>query len=314
VKLVFLDRSTLVAELRRPSFPHEYAEYAQTSPEELDARLRGASIAITNKVRIQRASIERADSLRLIAVAATGVDVIDLEACREHGVAVANIRGYAKTSVPEHVFALILALRRSLVGLRQDVRSGAWSRASTFCLLDRPAQDLAGATLGIVGSGAIVGAVAALGRAFGMTVLLAERRGAAVTRADRRRFDEVLESSDVLSLHCPLTPETRGLIGREELARMKPGAIVINTARGGLVDESALARALSEGRIGGAGIDVLSEEPPRSPNPLLSLDLPNLIVTPHVAWASREAMQTLADQLIDNIEAFVARSPKNLIS
>ncbi|MDB5096023.1 MAG: glycerate dehydrogenase [Cyanobacteria bacterium RYN_339] len=311
-RVVFLDRCTLRADVRRPAFAHTWDEHWTTAPEQVLPRLREATIAITNKVPLRADTLEQLPGLKLVAVAATGVDGVDWAWCHANGVTVCNIRGYAVRAVPEHVLMLALALRRQLPAFQQDLRAGAWQRAEAFCLLDRPIRDLGGATLGIVGAGELGQAVATLGRAFGMEVLFAERRGAA-PREGRVAFDELLARADVLSLHCPLTPETRGMIGATELARMKPDAVLINTARGALVDADALIAALALGHLGGAGIDVLPEEPPRQGHPLLETDLPNLIITPHVAWASTSAMQALADQLIDNLEAFSAGVPRNVI-
>jgi glycerate dehydrogenase len=248
-----------------------------------------------------------------VAVAATGVNNVDVAALRARGIGVSNIRCYAGVSVSEHVLALMLSLRRRLIEYREDLRAGAWQRADGFCLLTHPIADLKGSTLGLVGHGDLGAHVAALARALGMRVLVAERRGAASARPDRTPFEQVLREADVLSLHAPLTPDTAHLIGAAELALMKPTALLINTARGGLVDEAALARALVDGAIAGAGIDVLPEEPPRHGSPLLDLDLPNLLVTPHIAWASAQSMQALADQLIDNLDAFARGEPQNLV-
>jgi glycerate dehydrogenase len=304
-KIVFLDRSTLKADLRRPAFAHEWVEYAETHPREVVERLRGATIAITNKVRLREAELSRLPGLKLIAVAATGVDIIDLEYCEKRGIVVSNVRDYARHAVPEHVFMLMLSLRRNLISYREEIQGGAWQRATQFCLLDHDIHDLHGSTLGIIGYGALGQAVEKLALAFGMRVLISEHKGASHIRAGRTSFDETLRASDILTLHCPLTDETRSLIGTAELEQMKRRALLINTARGGLVDEAALAEGLRVGLIAGAGFDVLSSEPPREGgNPLLDLKLPNFILTPHVAWASREAMQALADQLVDNIEAF----------
>lgn len=311
--IVFLDRDSLVAELRAPAFPHRWRDYPATAPEQVVERLAGATIAITNKVALREAALRKLPALKLIAIAATGTDNVDLGYCHAQGVAVANIRNYAVHTVPEHVFMMILALRRSLLAFRQDLEDGHWQRAEQFCLFTQPIHDLHGATLGIIGRGALGRAVAHLGAAFGMRVFFAEHRGADSVRDGYTAFDEVLREADVLTLHAPLTPTTRHLIGEAELARMKPSAVLINTARGGLVDEAALARALQEGRLAGAGFDVLSAEPPRAGNPLLALDLPNFILTPHVAWSSREAMQGLADQLIENIEAFARGEPRNRV-
>lgn len=312
--IVFLDRNTLRADVRRPAFEHRWVEYGQTRADEVVERLAEATIAITNKVPLRREALARLPQLRMIAVAATGVDIIDLEAARERGLVVSNVRGYAQWVVPEHVFALLLALRRNLLAYREDVRRGAWAASDIFCLLDHPIRDLRGSTLGVVGHGSIGRGVERLGRAFGMRVLVGEHKGAEKVREGHTAFDELLRESDVLSLHAPLSAETRNLIGADELRMMKRTALLINCARGGLVDEAALAAALREGLIAGAGVDVLSREPPREGNPLLAPDLPNLILTPHVAWASREAMQALADQLIDNVEAFARGEPRNTVS
>lgn len=313
-RVVFLDRSTIEADIRRPAFAHEWVDYPLTAPAEILARLAGATIAVVNKVPMRAETLARLPALRKIAVCATGTDNVDLEYCRSHGIVVSNIRGYGVHAVPEHVFALILALRRNLLAYRDDVRSGRWRRAPFFCLFDHPIRDLHGSRLGIVGRGGLGDAVARLGEAFGMQVAFAERKDAAVARAGYEPFDRVLAESDVISLHCPLTPATRGMIGERELRAMKRDAVLINTARGALVDERALVRALEEGWIAGAGFDVLSVEPPREGNPLLEIERPNFILTPHVAWASREAMQVMADQLIDNLEAYVAGEPRNRVA
>lgn len=312
-RIVFLDRASLDARLRPPGFAHEWVDYPNSAAHEIVERLREATIAITNKVPLRCEALERLPALRFIAVAATGTNNVDLDCCRQRGIVVSNVRDYAVHAVPEHVFMLILALRRNLLAYRDDVRRGLWQRAEQFCLRHHPIHDLAGATLGIVGFGTLGQAVARLGAAFGMRVLVAEHKGAELLRDGRTAFETVLEQSDVLSLHCPLRPETHSLIGAEELARMKPSAILINTARGGLVDEQSLADALRRGRLGGAGLDVLSAEPPHAGNPLLALDSPTLIITPHNAWASREAQQALADQLIENIEAFARGEPRNQV-
>jgi len=316
-RIVFLDRDTIgpgVA-LRRPAFAHDWAEYGRTAPHEVAERLAGAGIAITNKVRLDRAVLERLPALRLIAVAATGTDIVDKAAARDHGIAVCNIRGYAVHTVPEHVFALILALRRNLMGYAREVAAGAWQRAGQFCFFNRPIRDLHGSRLAIVGGGAIGQAVGALGRAFGMEVAFVEHKGAAAVRPGRIAFAEMLETADIVSLHCPLTAETAGLLGAAEFAAMRRAPLIVNTARGGLIEPAALVAALEGGRIGGAAIDVLAEEPPPDDHPYMRLlDRPDFILTPHVGWASVEAMQALADQLIDNIEAFEAGRPRHLVT
>ena len=312
--VVFLERDSLDAEVRRPAFPHAWEEHGRVPPEELERLLAPATIAIVNKTLLAGATLERLPQLRMIAVAATGTDNIDLAACRARGVAVANVRGYAEHTVPEHAFALILALRRNLLAYREDVRRGRWQESATFCLRGHPVRDLHGATLGIFGEGSIGQGTARLARAFGMRVLFADHAPPQAPDVEFTPMAEVLAQSDVVSLHLPLTPQTRNLIGAPELAAMKRDALLINTARGGLVDEAALAAALRRGAIGGAGFDVLSAEPPRGGNPLLELDQPNFILTPHVAWSGRQAMQALADQLIDLVEDFVAGAPRNRVA
>jgi glycerate dehydrogenase len=313
-RIVFLDRSTLKAQVRRPAFEHSWAEYPVTAASELPQRLAGATIAITNKVALREETLRRLPDLKMIAVAATGYDVIDVGYCKAHGIAVANIRNYAVHTVPEHAFALITALRRNLLAYRRDVENGRWQQVDQFCFFDHPISDLHGSTLGILGEGVLGQATAHIGRAFGMQVLFADHAPPKAPGVMFTPLERVLAESDVISLHLPLTDETRNLIGSAELRRMKRTAILINTARGGLVDEQALAQALKEGVIAGAGFDVLTREPPKEGNPLLELRLPNFILTPHIAWASDGAMQFLADQLIDNIEAYVSGRPQNLVT
>ncbi len=313
-KIVFLDRKSLIADMRVPSFAHRWVDFEQTRPEDVVARLQDASIVITNKVKLPGEFLAQTPGVKMVAVAATGTDNVDLAYCREHGIVVSNIRGYAVDTVPEHAFMMMLALRRNLIGWREDVRAGLWQQTDQFCLFTRPVNDLHGSTLGLVGYGSLGHGMQKLAEAFGMKVLVAEHKAAATPREGYTAFDTVLREADVISLHTPLTAETRHMISTREFGLMKPSALLINTARGNLVDEAALIAALQSGRIGGAGFDVLAVEPPREGNPLLDLDLPNFILTPHVAWSSREAMQTLADQLVDNIEAFVAGTPRNLVS
>ena len=316
-RIVYLESNAVFADLRRPAFPHEWTEYARTAPAEVGERLAGATIAIVNKVPVPAAVIDALPDLKMIAIAATGANVIDLAACKARGIVVSNIRGYAEHTVPEHVMSLLLALSRNLVGWRESLLAGHWQKAEQFCLFDHPIRDLHGATLGIIGSGSLGAGVVRLAEAFGMRVLRAERKGATVVRPGYTPFAQVLAEADAISLHCPLTAETRGLIGEAELRAMKRSALLINTARGGIVDEAALIRALQEGWIAGAGFDVITAEPPPEGHPMLDpalLALPNFLLTPHVAWASRPAMQTLADQLIDNIEAFVAGTPRNRVA
>ena len=312
--VVFLDRASVIANVRRPRGATDYLEYPHSEAHELVERLRSATVAITNKVPLREAVLRQLPQLRMIAVAATGYDIVDVGYCRDHGIAVANIRNYAVHTVPEHAFALILALRRNLLAYRADVEQGRWNRSQQFCLLDHPILDLHGAQLGIIGEGALGRAMAAIGAAFGMHAVFRDHPQRVGEDLEYQPLPRLLAESDVVSLHCPLLPSTHNLIGEAELRTMKRSAILINTARGGLVDERALVRALQEGTIAGAGFDVLTVEPPREGNPLLDLRLPNLIVTPHIAWASRGAMQFLADQLIDNIDAWAAGTPQNLVT
>ena len=312
--IVFLDRASLGATIRPPAFAHVWRDHDATAPEDTVARLAKATIAVTNKAPIRAAMLARLPSLRMIAVAVTGTDCVDVDDARARGIVVSNIRNYATSSVPEHVFALALALRRNLPAYRADVEAGLWQQATQFCLLTHPIGDLAGSTLGVIGLGALGRAVARLGAAFGMRVSGFDPLAPAPPGVVPATVGAILAESDVVTLHVPLTDETRAMIGRRELQQMKRTALLVNTARGGLVDEGALAEALAQGWIAGAGFDVLAAEPPDPANPLLRLRLPNFILTPHVAWASAQAMQRLADQLVDNVEAFVAGAPQNVVT
>lgn len=316
IRIVFLDRDTLSPEtvVRPPSFVHEMIIHARTRPDQVAERIRDADIVITNKAPVRADALAQATRLKLIAVAATGTDIIDLAEARARDIAVCNIRNYARHTVPEHSFALMLALRRSIVPYRQSVIEGRWQQAAQFCYFDYPIADLGGATLGIIGHGTLGQSVGKIAEAFGMTVLAAGRRGATDLKPDQTAFDEVLKRSDVITLHCPLTPETRGLISAREFALMERKPLLINTGRGGLVDELALEEALDAGQISGAGFDVTDGEPPAADSPMMRIaSRENVILTPHVAWASREAIQALADQLIENIELFSAGTPRNLV-
>jgi glycerate dehydrogenase len=315
-RVVFLDRATLPpgVTLRPFAFPHRLFSYDDTEAGVVAARIAEAEVVITNKVPVRAEALASAKNLKLIAIAATGSDRIDLKACAARGICVCNVRNYSVHSVPEHTFALILALRRSLLPYGRSVAEGGWQRSGRFCYFDYPLGDLADSRLGIIGAGVLGQAVASLGRAFGMEVAFAERRGASSVRAGYVPFERLLAESDVISLHVPLTPETRNLIGEREFGLMLRRPLLINTARGGLVDEIALGSALRSGQIAGAGFDVATSEPPGDDHPLLALaGLPNFILTPHVAWASRQAAQVLADQLVENIELFHKGTPRNLV-
>lgn len=315
-KIVFLDRATLSPQttLREPRLPHTLQVYERTCVDEVGERIADAEIVIVNKVRLTAAAIDGARKLRMVAVAATGTDNIDLQACAARGIVVSNIRNYAVHTVPEHTFALIFALRRSICAWRDAVRAGRWQEAAQFCFFDHPIRDLAGSTLGVIGDGVLGQAVAAMGRALGMRVLFAGYKGHSGQGVLYTPFEQTLAQADVLTLHCPLTPQTRNMIGVAEFAQMTRKPLLVNTARGGLVDESAVGPALDAGQISGAAFDVVSVEPPPPGHPFMQLaGRPDFILTPHVAWASEEAVQGLADQLVDNIEAFAESRPSNLV-
>lgn len=292
----------------------EWDWHERTAAEDAPARIRDAELVITNKVQVGAEALAAAPSLRLLCVAATGVNNVDLEAAARHGVTVCNATGYGTASVVQHTVALLLALATRLEAYHAAVRAGRWAESPHFCLLDYPITELDGRTLGIVGYGTLGRGVAQVATALGMEVLVAARPGAEAAPADRVLLGELLPRVDALSLHCPLTPETRGLIGADELERMRPTAFLLNTARGGIVDESALADALRAGTIAGAGFDVLSVEPPRDGNPLLADDVPNLIVTPHSAWGAHAARQRLVDQLAATIRGFASGAPRNVVA
>lgn len=316
-RIVFLDRGTIGPRItiRRPAFPHTLTEYDRTGPAEVATRLAGATIAIVNKVALPAETLAALPDLKLIAVAATGTDPIDKDYCQAHGIAVTNIRGYAVHTVPEHSFALMLAVSRSLVPYRADVLAGEWQKSGQFCFFHHPIVDLGGKRLGIFGRGVLGQRMADIARGFGMEPVFAGRKGKASPGAGCMRWEEVLETSDVLTLHLPLTPETANMIAMPEFRRMKRRPLLVNTARGGLVVEEDLETALDQGLISGAGIDVTLPEPPPADGVLMRIaKRPNVIVTPHVAWASDEAQQSLADQLIANIERFVAGRPTNLVT
>ncbi|MDX9741074.1 MAG: D-2-hydroxyacid dehydrogenase [Gammaproteobacteria bacterium] len=312
---IFLDRDTLGGDVDLEPLRKSLAQWHFLEVADAQASLAtaaGAAVIVTNKVPVNEAFMRRLPALRLICAAATGTDHIDVAAARRRGIEVCNVRGYATPSVVQHVFALALALATRLPEYHDAVRAGRWQRATRFSFLDHTIIELAGKKLGIVGHGELGRAVARTARCFGMEVMIATRRGA-VPAEGRCAFEQVLREADILSLHCPLTEETRGLIGARELGMMRPGTLLINTARGGLVDEAALAAALRAGRIAGAAVDVLSSEPPRADNPLLAPDVPGLIVTPHMAWASREARQRLIHELRLNVEAWTRGEVRNRI-
>ena len=311
--IVVLDRDTLVNRPFDFDFPHTLSSYGTTEAHETLERIRGADIVITNKVVISAQAFAENPQLKLVAVTATGVNNVDVEAAKQNGTVVCNIRAYGNESVAEHAFMMMITLMRNLPAYQRDVAAGLWENSPFFCHLGAPMRDLNGKTLAIFGRGNIGKTLATYAQAFKMNVVFAEHKNAQSIRDGYVSFDEAIRSADVVSLNCALTPQTTNMIGEAELQQMKPGAILINCGRGGLVDEAALVAALKYGQIGGAGFDVLTQEPPRDGNPLLKARLPNLIVTPHIAWASQEAANRLFDILLDNINRFVAGNPQNLV-
>lgn len=313
LKIVILDRATLPQREITFDFPHELISYDSTAPEEALARIKGADIVLTNKVVVSAEAVSQNPQLKLVAVAATGVNNVDVAAAKKAGVAVANVRAYGNESVAEHAFMLMIALIRNLPAYQRDIAAGLWEKSPFFCHFGAPMRDLNGKTLAIFGRGNVGLTLASYAQAFKMKVVFGEHKHAETVRDGYVSFDEAIQTADVVSLHCPLNGQTANMIGEAELKQMKPGAILINCGRGGLVDEAALVAALKYGQIGGAGFDVLTEEPPRNGNPLLKAHLPNLIVTPHMAWASQEAADNLLNILLDNVDKFVKGQPQNLV-
>jgi len=317
MKAVFLDADTvnqgdLDLQALHRLLP-ELSVHPSTSPEQVGERIADCTIVILNKVRLDRAMMRSCPGLRLVCVVATGTDNVDVDAASELGIRVCNNRAYCTASVSQHVFGMVLQLTQYLVEHDRLARGGDWQAHSQFCMLRYPVRELSGLKLGIVGLGDLGRSVAGIARAFGMQVLVC-RRDATDRREDRVSLQDLLSTCDVVSLHCPLTPETHHLIGERELALMKPDALLINTARGALVDPVALAAALRSGRLGGAAIDVLEQEPPTAGNPLLDPALPRLVLTPHVAWSARQARQRAIDETLENIRAFLAGKPRHLVN
>ena len=298
-----LDLSALLA------LPVDWMIYPETFPHEVSERIADADIVLTNKASINALSLSQATCLKMISIMATGTNAVDLQAAAQHQVAVCNALKYGTGSVVQHVWALILALTTKLADYQRAAVDGTWQDSPFFCLLDFPVEELQGKVLGIVGAGELGLAVAKVAEAFGLKVIYAALSGREYGDQRRVDFNEFLGSADIVSLHCPLTVETTNLIGEAELALMKPSAILINTARGGMVNEAALKQALLSGTIAGAGVDVLTNEPPREGNLLLDKSIPNLIVTPHCAWVARQSRQRLVDQTVENLRAFLQDEP-----
>jgi glycerate dehydrogenase len=312
---LFLDKASLYPDDLDFSSLEEVADWQwfdNVNPGDIEHSLKDAEILVSNKVLIDSEVIANSEQLRLICVAATGVNNIDLAATKQWDIQVCNVRGYATSSVVQHVFSLILSLNRKLVSYQRSAANGDWSQSDLFCYFGEPVSELEGKTIGIVGYGELGKAVAKLARCFGMKVLLA-RRDTADKREGRIDLDMLLSQADVVTLHCPLTETNRNLIGEKEFSLMKPDAILINTARGGLVDEAALLQALEKQQIAAAALDVLEEEPPSVNNTLLDYQSDNLIITPHIAWASRESRQRLVNEIAENIKAYQQGRPRNIV-
>jgi len=308
MKAVFLDKSSLDKEdLDFSAFSKmslDWNVYEQTSALDTKERTKDAEVIVSNKVLIDKSVIDNAHKLNLICIAATGTNNVDLDYAKEKGIQVCNVRGYGTNSVAQHVFTALLMLMRSIPQYQAAIKKGDWQKSKEFCLLDYPIEDLTNKTFGIIGYGELGKGVAKLAEAFGMEVIVAAHNKTEASTTVS--FNELLSQSDVVSLHCPLTPETENLIDTKELKMMKLNAVLINMARGGIVNEDALAEALVNNQIAGAAIDVLVKEPPDNTSILLKLDLPNLIVTPHIAWASRTARQNVLNQVIQNIKSYLS--------
>jgi glycerate dehydrogenase len=320
VRVVFLDAGT-VGDVSFESFRPEWRSVFHdfSSAGEVRSRLAGNQVAIVNKVVLDRSILhdEAAGELKLVTVAATGTDNVDLAAARERGIQVRNVPGYAGRSVAQFTMALILELASGVCAGVTAVRAGRWEKSRAFSLLDFPSMELAGKTLGIVGYGNIGRMVGEMASSFGMNVMVSARpRTLPPYPAGRRPFDEVLKWADFLTLHCPLTPESRGLINERSLPLMKPSAFLINTARGALVDDLALIDALERKRLGGAALDVLTKEPPPADHPLIGAAkrLNNLLITPHCAWTARETRQRLIEEVAKNISAFMRGEDRNRVA
>ncbi|THB83741.1 D-2-hydroxyacid dehydrogenase [Pantoea allii] len=312
MKIVMLDGDSLPVPLPIGQQQADWEIRAQTSISDIVSSLTGATVAITNKVPLRADTLKQLPELRFICVAATGYDCIDLDACRERGIVVSNVPGYSTQSVSEAVIAAIFALRRQMMAYASNTRID-WPQAQHFCLHRQPIADIGGATLGIAGKGDIGMAVGRLAKSLGMQVQYAERKGSDRVREGYVSFEQMLATSDIISLHCPLSDSTRQMIDRQAQEKMKPHALLINTARGGLINEADLADALKQGVIGGAALDVLSSEPPAIDNPLLG-DLTNLLLTPHIAWASCSGVENLVTGVMANIAAFIQGEPVNVVS
>ena len=316
MKAVFLDYATMGPNLDlwplRRLLP-DLEIFDATDDSQIGERIHDAEFVFANKIRLTPELLEHSARLRFIGLTATGTDNVDLECAKQHNIAVCNIRAYCTQSVVEHVFGVMLMLTHNLSRYDKSVRAGEWQQADDFCMLTHPVRELSAMTLGIVGYGELGQGVARIAKAFGMQVLVSVRPGSSEQSDDRVPFKDVLQQADAISLHCPLTETTRHLFDADAFQQMKKGAFLINTARGALVDSAALVDALQNGQLAGAGIDVLATEPPVHGDPLLDYAGDNLIITPHIAWATNEARQNAIDELAANVDAFLAGKERNRV-
>lgn len=316
-RAVFLDHTSLdLGDLDLAPWRETFSElvlHGSTTTDQVAERLKYADVAISNKIMIDAATFAACPNLKLVLVTATGVNNVDLDAARKHGVVVSNCQGYGTPSVAQHTLMLLLAMATRLPDYQQAIHQGQWQKSKQFCLLDFPIVELEGKTLGLLGHGELGGAVAKLAEAFGMRVLSGQIPGRPA-RPDRVPLNELLPQVDALTLHCPLNEHTRDMIAAHELSLLKPKAFIVNTARGGLINEQAMADALRNGHLGGAATDVLTVEPPVNGNPLLSGDIPRLIITPHSAWGSQDARQRIVGQINENALAFYEGKPVRVVS
>jgi glycerate dehydrogenase len=312
---VFLDKASLYPDDLDFTALEEVASWQwfdNSNASDIQHCLKDAEIVVSNKIFLDRNIIQNSKRLKLICVAATGTNNVDIEAAKQQGIKVCNVRAYATSSVVQHVFSLILSLNRKLFSYKESVFNGDWSRSDFFCYFGEPISALEGKTLGIIGHGELGKAVAKVARCFAMKVLIA-KRDEADARSGRSDLTTLLAESDVLSLHCPLTEHNYHMISEKELSLMKPDVLLINTARGGLIDEQALLHSLENNQIGGAALDVLEEEPPSVNNALINYQANNLIITPHIAWASRESRQRLVNEIAKNIQAYQQGKARNIV-
>ena len=313
---VFLDSASIKPEDLELSalanLADRWQKFDYSSPIQTVERIKEAELVITNKVVLGRDQLCQAPNLKLICICATGTNNVDLIAARDLGITVCNVSGYASASVAQHTMALLLALATSLNRYTTAVQHGKWSKSRFFCMLDYPAFELPGKTFGVVGYGSLGRASANMAKALGMHVRIAQTPWSSNQSEDRTPWQEFLAECDVISIHCPLTPESKYLFKKETISRMKEGAILINTARGGIINENDLLEALVSGQLGGAALDVLEQEPPAADHPLISANLPNLLITPHSAWIAKECRQRLMNNLVNNIKAFLKGRPENV--